>query len=131
MTETVKTFEQLLTEWEDLKKQIAALSENEKTLRKVLFDAAFPEAKEGTNTRELIDGRKVKGVKKFNRSVDEAAVAAVLSELRKFNSVIPEQVFPISYSLSLSNYKKLTQEARTVADRAIITKPATPTLEVE
>lgn len=126
------TFEDTLAEWLETKQAMSKLQAQERKLRKSLFDAAFPNPKEGTNSLELADGRIFKGKYPMNRSVDETAVGGVIAELRKLgnNEVVPEDIFPVKHSLSTSVYRKLPEDVLQIVNNAITTKPGSVSIEV-
>lgn len=126
------TYEQLLTQWQELARTLKRIKDQEMALRKQLFHAAFPSPKEGTNSYELVDGRIVKGKHTINRSVDQAAVLVArkaISDL-KLNSVNIDDLFPVEFKLGVKAYKELPPEAKQIADTAITAKPGSPALEV-
>jgi len=126
-----KTFEQMLDDWVDVTQQIKDLQRRERYLRNTLFAGAFPDPHEGTNKRELADGRILKATYPINRSVDAAAVGPVMEKLRKeTNEVVPEDLFTFRPSLSVSAYRKLDDKLLAIVDEAVVAKPGTPRLEV-
>lgn len=125
------TFEAMLDDWLAVRQEAARLADRERALRKALFTAAFPDPKEGTATIELVDGRRLKGIHKINRTIDEGALSAVVDQLRKENAVSVDELFPVKHSLGIKQYRKLSPRVQKLADRAIVARPGTPTLEVE
>lgn len=129
---TAKTFEELLDEWIKVKREAKRLSDLEMTMRNALFKAAFPNPKEGANKIELVDGRRLTATHKINRSVDDAAVKAVMEEMRQVgdNEIVPEDVFVFKADLRVGPYKKLKPKLQKIAAKAVTEKPGSPTLEV-
>ena len=123
----MKTYYELLEEWLQLKAELDAIKKKEADLRKMLFQGAFPNPVEGTNTATLEDGTIVKGTHKISRNIDEAALPAVLE---KIPEGIRDSLVAYKPSLATSAYRKLTAEERKTFDQALIIKPGTPTLEV-
>ena len=120
-------FEEVLEEWEEKSAQLKKLKAEEGKLRWQLFNAAFPEPKEGVNKVTLEDGSVFKADHKINRSIDESALPEVFKQL-KDSHVLPE-VFKYKYSLQVSYYKKLDDDIKKIIDLAVIMKPGTPTVE--
>ena len=76
------TNDEKLMAWNKLKLDIEDLKADEMDLRKLIVRSAFPEAVEGTNTIELGNGYKLKGVVKYNYKLpDNDAVEAGLKKL--------------------------------------------------
>lgn len=112
-----------LERWQVLKASIAKLTSEERALRQELFDGTFPNPEEGTNTVELPDGRKIKGVYKITRSVREKDLTRVPKELR-------DEVFAVKHSLKTRQYRELTDAQRAKVDEALTIKPGLPSLEI-
>lgn len=123
------SFEDRLAEWQRVSTEVKRLQNHERELRNSLFVVAFPHPKEGTNNLTLADGRILKAKYSINRSVDPATVEPVVRSLVEMNVPGP-QLFPIKYDFSKSVYNKLSDDARKIADRAIIAKPGSVMLEV-
>jgi hypothetical protein len=125
-----QTFEQMLDRHQDMVAQLAHMRNEEMKLRKQLVAAAFPgEEGEGTHTFEMADGRVLKFVQAYNRTVDAASVQPVVEELHK-QGVDVRDLFVWKPSLGVKAYKALTKQQRKIADIAVTTKPASPTLKV-
>lgn len=122
-----------LKRWSELKEKIAEvctpLVTEEMELRKEIFSMAFPSPKEGTNNSELQGKWILKGTYKLDRKIDEAALPAVLEQLRKQN-VVTELLVKYEPKLSATNYKALSIENQRIFDQAMTIKPASPTLEL-
>lgn len=117
----------MLDEWIAVKTDLERLKKREADLRKKLFDGAFPAPIEGVNTVELSDGSIVKGTYKINRTVDEAALQAVKENLPAEKSA---RLVIFKPQLSLTEYRKLTDEERKIFDAALIVRPGSVSLEV-
>ncbi len=114
-----------LARWQELTGTIKQLQGDERALREGLFEGAFPNPTEGTNTMELPDGRKLKGVYKINRIVDEEGL--------KNLKLTPTQLrahFRTKHSLLIAAYKALDDHARQILDSVIVSKPGLPTLDI-
>lgn len=137
-----------------LKAEAARAQEEERAIRKVVFDYFFPSPAEGTNTVEQPDGSKVKGVYPMDRKVDKA-VLDVLRQLKlrdlepadlerlHINPSLytgdepvldvvrlnPDTVINWKPDLAAKVYKALTAEQRYVFDRCVTSKPGSISLE--
>lgn len=156
-TPVTKTKEQLRDEallaWEASKKALEAAKENEMTLRKAAFAAGFgDEAKEGTNTVDLGNGYQLKGVKKLNYTLkapegykgntvdaidDTVELFARISNEGEF---VAERLFKYSVDMSVSEYRKLVEEAeyspikKQMLDallKVLVITEGAPTLEIK
>lgn len=118
-----------LTLWQQTKAQAEQLVATEKRLREELFSVAFPAPVEGTNNVDLPEGWKLKGVLKINRTLDEAALPAVMDAVRgmNFNS---DRLVRYKPELALKDYKALPENVRHVFDAALTIKPGLPTIEL-
>lgn len=126
------TTEQLYTKigrWNDLQSKLASIKDEEMKLRKEIFEQCFPTPVEGTATVDMPEGWKLKGTYKLTRSLDEAALPAVIAELHK-HKVATDQLITYKPSLSLSTYRKLDPKWQRVLEQAMEIKPGAPTLEL-
>jgi len=112
-----------LRRWQELQVTIARLTAEERALRENLFNGAFPSSKEGVNTYELPDGRKIKGTKKVYRNVIQDAVANLPAELAA-------RVLKQKWELRVGPYKQLDKDEQKIVDGIITITPGLPTLEV-
>jgi hypothetical protein len=122
----------LLEEWRLAKAEadsVKPILAKEQELRKQVFAAFYPAPKEGTNTLDLAEGWKLKGVYKLDRKIDEAALPAVTEQLREMG-VNADILVKWSPGLKTATYKELTAEQRAVFDQALTVKPGSPTLEL-
>lgn len=122
----------LLEEWRRAKAEADAVKPiiaKEQELRKQVFAAFYPDPKEGTNTLDLAEGWKLKGVYKLDRKIDEAALPAVTEQLREMG-VNADTLVKWSPNLKTATYKELTAEQRAVFDQALIIKPGLPAIEL-
>lgn len=123
---------QLLEEWRQAKLAADAVKPTiakEQQLRKQVFASFYPAPKEGTNTLELAEGWKLKGVYKLDRKIDEAALPAVAEQLREMG-VNSDTLIAWKPDLKTATYKELTAEQRAVFDQALTVKPGSPTVEL-
>lgn len=115
--------------WNDLVSQLSSIKDQEMKLRKEIFDACFPDPVEGTNKIDMPEGWVLKGTYKLTRSLDEAALPAVVAELRK-HKVNTDSLISYKPSLSVSAYKKLDAKWQKVLEQAMETKPGAPSIEL-
>lgn len=106
--------------------------EAEQALRKEVMALFFPEPVEGTNRFELEAGWSLKAAHKIERKVDEAALPAVLQQLREMG-VNPDPLIRTKPDLDTKAYKSLVQinpDAAHVFEQALTIKPGSPTVEL-
>jgi len=132
--------------WEAKSLELAALKEQEMTIRKKIFGLKFQNPREGTNSFDYGEGYSLSGQHKLTRSfiIPEGlpgsngreptiidAVDAMIDELRQLSNEAGykvERLVKWSPSLSASEYRELTEKERAVVDKYIQTKPGSPTL---
>jgi hypothetical protein len=122
----------LLEEWRLAKAaadEAKPIVTKEQALRKQVFAAFYPVPKEGTNTLDLADGWKLKGVYKLDRKIDDAALPAVTEQLRGMG-VNADTLVAWKPELKTATYRELTAEQRAVFDQALTVKPGSPTVEL-
>lgn len=132
------THAEYLDSWLKIKDVAKSLSDMEMTMRKALFAATFPAPKEGANTFELQDGRKLAATYKINRSIDESLVQATRAEYELLNErpVDFDELLKVKHELVTSAYRKLQPgeeapgAAYIVISKMITAKPGSPTMEV-
>lgn len=108
------------------------LVEAEQALRKEVMALFFPEPVEGTNKFELEAGWSLKATHKIERKVDEAALPAVLQQLREMG-VNPDPLIRTKPDLDTKAYRSLVQinpDAAHVFEQALTIKPGSPTVEL-
>jgi len=115
--------------WNELQKQLAAVKDQELKLRTEIFAAAFPAPIEGTNTSELPEGWELKGVYKLIRTLDEAALPAVLKELHK-HKINTDALVTYKPSLNIKGYRIMDSAFRPILEQAMEIKPGAPSLEL-
>lgn len=106
--------------------------EAEQSLRKEVMALFFPEPVEGTNKFDLEAGWSLKATHKIERKVDEAALPAVLQQLREMG-VNPDLLIRAVPALETKAYKSLAQinpDAAHVFEQALTIKPGSPTVEL-
>lgn len=118
--------------WWEIKqalKEAKKLAAEEKALRQALFTLFFPAPREGINTRELPAGWKLKGKYKLDRKVDEAALPAVLKEMRE-KGISCDDLVRYKPELATKEYRNLTETERDLFNTALTIRPALPELEI-
>lgn len=118
-----------LSAWYEMSQQLKTLRAKEMLLRKKIFDNAFPEPKEGTNNFELADGYMLKGKYELNRDIDQGALDALKDTLRE-KGINPDVLVKYKPSLSIREYRQLTEEEHKLFDQCLIVKPGSPSLEI-
>jgi len=122
----------LLERWRLAKEEadrVKPIIAKELELRKMAFAAFYPVPDEGTNSMELFQGWKLKGVYKLERKVDETALPAVTKKLVDMG-VNVDTLISWKPDLKTAVYRELTAEQREVFDQALTIKPGSPTMEI-
>jgi hypothetical protein len=125
--------------WYEAQAELSKVKAREILLRKKLFKFHFPAPDEGTNSLPLnplleaagipADGRVLKGGHVINREVDEASLK-VLGPTFQEQGIAVADLIKWKPALSVSAYRELTAEQRTLFDQCLIIKDGSPTLEV-
>lgn len=123
-------FLQKLKLWDETAKMLEAVKEQEMKLRIELFGSAFPEvaqspSKVGSFTALLPHGWKFKIEAKLNTKVDDAALPAVLAKLQEMQ-VPTDKLFKYTPSLYVSEFKKLSPEAKAILGSVITQSRGAP-----
>lgn len=129
---------ELIKSWNEAKLTLEAAKKLEMELRSKVIESEFVNHKEkGTENVELGAGYKLKAVFKqsitFVNSNKEGEVEKALTKLEKMGSegaFIAERIVRWKPELSVTEYDKLDTKYRKVIDEIIVTKPATPSLEL-
>jgi len=119
----------LLQAWWQDQQQLATLKTREVLRRKEVADLYFTEPKEGVNRVDIGGGFDLKMEHKFNRSVDEQVLDSLTSKLRK-SKVEVDELFTYKPTLSISAYRKLTDEQRQLVDECLVIDVGTPALSI-
>lgn len=115
--------------WNEAKKTLDAAKAVEMEMRKAIVAANFDAESVGTQNAELGNGWKLKAVVKLNYNVssDVEAVERVLDTLEDWQA---DRLMSWKPTLSVSEYKKLSDADRLAVDKVITTSFASPTLEL-
>lgn len=106
--------DELLIEWDKLKKNVELAKEAELDLRKYIVKREFPKATEGTNTKELGAGYQLKAVQKYNYNLaDNDTVEATLEKLSGMGaagSAIADRLVSWKPNFLLTEYRQLCED---------------------
>ena len=135
---TMADRDQLLAQWREAHDTLATAKATEMDLRKRIVEESGlfdPNKAEGTQTVELGGGWKIKAVKKINYTVanKEGEAFEKLNELAAMGEVSAfkaKKLFRFDANLSITAYKDLDAAERQLIDEIIVTKPASPSLEL-
>jgi len=119
-----------LVEWEKLAKDLTKIKAKEILLRKKIFNAVFPNPKEGTNNYQLPSDYLLKGIYPIARDVDIGAFEALKEQFIE-QGISPDKIVAFKPSLAKTEYNKLTAEERNLVDQCLIIKPGTPSLSID
>lgn len=132
----------LLTTWQEKKAALEVAKEAEMIWRKKAVSFAFdPEKQSGTERIDLGNGYQAKAVKKVNYGfikdatgkLDKQAIDDALSKIEETGPVgvlTAERLVKWTPDLSLTEYKQLPEEFKTIIDKVIVTEEGAPTLEI-
>ena len=104
--------------------------EIEMDLRLKLFAGAFPNPKEGTNTRKLPDGRALKGQHTIRRVIDEAALPSTLQAMREHGVANTDVLVRYKPELAKREWNTLSDEAKLIFSPAVVATPGSPQFQV-
>lgn len=139
LTEEIAVTAEDLATWFKLKQQLAEVKGAEAMLRSRIFHHFFPTPTEGSkdNKCPLNDGTGavLQADYVINRSVDQAQLEGLREAMFAEGSNLPQlhldQLIKWKPEVSITEYRKLTDEERNVFDRALIIKPGSPQLEIK
>jgi len=132
MTEVKVKPNDLVSRWERAKVALDAAKKLESALREELVAAHFQQNSTGTHHFDTPDGRDLVCVKKLNYKLDKDTTAEAQSVIATLIGVeLASRLVSWKPDLSLTEYKKLPDNARVIIDRALTITPATPTLELK
>lgn len=109
------TNDQCLMHWQSLKDALSAAKDAELEFRKYVVTREFPKPDEGTNTKELGNGYKLKAVVKYNYKLpDNDKVEAGLKKLETLGNegaFIGERLISWTPNFLLKEYRLLEDDA--------------------
>ena len=120
----------MLDAWEMTCHLLAQIKDAEMNMRLRLFQGAFANPKEGTNTHKLPDGREIKGQYVISRRIDEAALPSTLAALREHGVANTDALVRYKPELAKREWNSLSDEAKLMFSPAVIAVPGTPQLDV-
>jgi hypothetical protein len=136
--------DQVLMAWDNMKKKITELREEEMEMRKYIVSRAFPEAKEGMNTADLGEGYQLKAGVKFNYNLDPDVkkVEEALDKIEALGnegSFIADRLVAWKPNFLLTEYRKLCEpdateaqkKIREIIETVLTITDGTPTLEIK
>lgn len=107
--------DEVLLKWKEIKDRLTALKEEELEFRKYVVTREFPKPDEGTNTKELGGGYKLKAVVKFNyKLLENDKVEAGLDKLSKLGNegaFIVDRLVSWTPNFLLTEYRQLQEDA--------------------
>lgn len=107
--------DQLLMEWQKKKEAIETAKAEEMELRKYIVKREFPKAEEGTNTKELGEGYKLKAVVNMNYNLaDNDTVEATLEKLTSMGaagSAIADRLVSWKPNFLKTEYRQLQEDS--------------------
>jgi hypothetical protein len=118
-----------INEWFAVAARLAADKVREMELRKKIFGFFFQAPEEGVNNVPMSEGWVMKGTYKIDRKPKEELLATHAEELAAANLPLKDLI-KLTPSLSVTAYKKLTDEQRKVFDKVLEIKPGAPSLEI-
>lgn len=127
----MQTYEEVVSEWETVKKQLDRLKAKELTLRTILFEQGFPTPKVGVNKLELIDGRIVKATHKINESISSKDVGQMVNKIREtgYNEDM-DTLFTLRFEYNKKKMAEAPSYIYKVVEQYVSRRPATPQIEV-
>lgn len=129
--QTPEAIAQAAQVWHTERTELDRLRPLEAASRRAVFGMTFPEPQEGSagNRYDLGNGYELRGDYKINRTVDEAAFYSSLAAIQE-TGVIIARLFRFTPTLSVAEYRKLTQEQRAAVDTVLKIEPGLPSLEL-
>lgn len=106
--------DQLLMEWDKIKKSIETAKAQEMEVRKYIVNRAFPKKEEGMNTKELGNGYELKAAVKFNYNLaDNDTVENCLAKVASLGNqgpFIADRLVSWKPSFLLTEYRQLVED---------------------
>ena len=122
----------IVSRWERAKATLEAAKRLEMELREEIVAEHFKSNDVGTFHFDAPDGRDLVCVKKLSYKLDRDGAWTAQDQLRPMlGAEIAARLIKWSPELSLTEYKLLPDEARSILEPALTIKPATPTLELK
>lgn len=116
--------------WYQMQDQLRQLKFKEAQLRRRIIKTFFPNGEEGANTYLLDDGYKLKGTIVVSRDIEQASLDANRKRLEK-EKIPVDRLVRYLPDLVLKEYRKLTEDHRTLFDECLIIKEGSPQLRID
>lgn len=135
----MKTKEEILSEWNETKEQLTELKAKEMELRNTVLSDFFDfdyDDRQGTTTVPLGDGYKLKAAFSLRYKLEnkggetEDMLSSFIAEFGDQGQFIADRLVKWEPKISVSEYKKLTDEQRDTVDSVLVTTPATPSMQI-
>lgn len=123
-----KAHQDLLERWRVAAVNLVGAKVEESDLRTEVFTTLFKDPVEGVNRVDIANGWRLKADYKYYRTVDEAALPAILERLPEGAS---DRIFKYKPELRVRDYKALPDEVRHIVEEALVIKPGSPALAIE
>lgn len=139
LEEVVTVSAEDLATWFKKKAQLAKLKGEEAMLRSRIFKFYFPNPTEGSkdNKVPLNDGTGaiIQADYVINRTVDEQQLDGLKEAMFAESSNLPQldltKLIKWKPELSITEYRKLSQDERLIFDRCLVIKPGSPQMEIK
>jgi hypothetical protein len=118
-----------LNEWWRMSQELDKLKAEEMQLRKKIFATYFRAPVEGTNTVPLSAGWVLKAAYPITRKVDVPLLTNLGLELAK-QGLPMDSLIKYKPELSVTDYRKLSDEQRKLLDQVLDIKPGSPQVEI-
>jgi hypothetical protein len=119
--------------WESASLRLEAAKAEEAVLRKQVIEAAFNRLEVGTNKRELVPGIVLSAVLKQTIAAERDSDKTYTSFIHHMSYLpgdVREELVTWKPEISMSAYKRLTDDQRKIVDHVVVIKDATPSLSV-
>lgn len=125
MTATInpKIAARLADDWLVKKAELTAAQDAEMTARLLLIGSIFQDPDVGTNTYELEDGRLVKYINAFERSIQADREFDTWFASQVANGKLKEELVNYKPVLVGKEYNKLDKQKKALMSKYVITKP--------
>lgn len=122
---------QLLTQWDEAKRQAAQAQvwiDKERSLRKLIFETAFPMPERTQNAKRIDFGMALVGKPKINWSIDRALITTMLQS-PNIKPII-EEVIDFAPKVRDAAWEKLSEADQLLLAPALTARPGLPDLEL-
>lgn len=118
-----------VAKWYNLQKQLAQVKDEEMALRNKIFKGLFKDPVEGVNKFPLSDGWILNADRTINRKVLEDILTTMSPKLREAG-INPEVLVKWEPELSITEYRKLTEDERKLFDQVLEIKDGSPQMKI-